>query len=371
MKASNIFLRVGLFFILLTTTACIPGITWLPDSNGFVYTTENRSLVHFDVAKRKARTLVEDTETETACPAVSPDGKQVAVARLFHEKGKPSTLQIIIYNMSGKVARRSTPFIYSEAGVSNENEKLGVTILFWSPRENHIIVSDYTSTKPKSSIYDLKTNQLSILPGAHPAPFGDNPIRPDGKGFLVAKFGDKHVAGMSFIDRQGKEHAIPLTPEALNSEDKRDMLAWPFLFTSSWEGSKAVVFGSVGRFEIDTDKYIAKFTSTPQAQLNRDRQLMQQFAFQNSSKVVRVWTITKRNGPNAEDFHRLEIFDSNERKPKTLIQRARSCTLFPSPNRKLVAVRCFDAQLKEGKQSDLILLINHQGEIAARNTVEK
>jgi len=68
MKTSNTLLSVGLFLILPTTTGCIPVITWLPDSSGFVYTTESRSLVIFDVAKGKERTIVDDTETGTLWP---------------------------------------------------------------------------------------------------------------------------------------------------------------------------------------------------------------------------------------------------------------------------------------------------------------
>ncbi len=372
MKTSNTLLRVGLFLIVLTNTGCIPGITWLPDSSGFVYTTENRSLVHFDVAKGKERTIVDDTETETAWPAVSPDGKQVAVARLVHENGKPDFLQIIIYDMNGKVTRRSSPFIYSEAGVANDKDNPGGTILFWGPLDNQIIVDTYGgSGKPKCAIYDMKGNRISFVPGtAHPAAFGGNPIRPDGKGFLVARIGDQFVAGMSFIDREGKEHVIAMKPEALDCENKRDMLAWPFLGTSWWEGNKAIVFDPMGRFEIDTDRFVGKFTSSPQAQPNNDTDIMQQFAFPSTSKVLRVLQNSKLQAENPYDFQRLEIFDSQHKKTKPLIKGARSFILFPSPNRKLVAVR-MDNETKEGKQSVMFLVVNRQGEIAAQTAKEK
>jgi hypothetical protein len=66
----------------------------------------------------------------------------------------------------------------------------------------------------------------------------------------------------------------------------------------------------------------------------------------------------------------LEIFDTAEKKTKTLIERS-IFFLFPSPNRKLVAVRCFEAETKEGKQSDLILVIDQKGEVVAKTAQEK
>jgi hypothetical protein len=366
MKTSRTLLRAGFFLILLANTGCIPGITWLPDSSGFIYTTYSRNLIHFDVAKGKERTIVDDTETGTFWPGVSPDGKQVAVARLTHEKGKPDILQVIIYDMNGKVVQRSSAFTYSEAGVANDKDKPGIANLFWSPQDNKIIIDTYGgSGKFKCGIYDVKADRISFVLGAHPAAFGGNPCRPDGKGFLVAKIGDKDLTGMAFIDRQGNEHAIAMEPPEVPS--KQQMLAWPFIVTSSWDGNKAIVFDSKGRFEIDTDKYIGKFTSSAQAQPRNDTDILPQFAFPNSSKVLRVLEITKQN---REKFRRLEVFDTQEKKAKTLIGKG-DCILFPSPNRKLVAVRCFKAETKEGKQSDLILVINQQGEIVAQAAKDK
>jgi hypothetical protein len=266
------------------------------------------------------------------------------------------------------VIRRSSPFVYSEAGVANDKEGLGGTMLFWSPLDNQIIVDCWGgSGKPKCGIYDVKADRISFVAGKHPAAFAGNPIRPDGKGFLVAKEGDMGVAGMSFIDRLGKEHVIALKPQALDSKEKRDILECPCLFTSFWDGNKAVVFDSKGRFEIDTDRYIGQFTSSAQARPKNDEEIMAQFAFPNSSKVVRVLEITKHNRVK---FCRLEIFDTAEKKTKTLIERS-IFFLFPSPNRKLVAVRCFEAETKEGKQSDLILVIDQKGEVVAKTAQEK
>jgi Tol biopolymer transport system component len=87
---------------------------WLPDSSGFVYTTSKQQLLRYDVATGKTQVLVADTGTKTLSPAVSPDGKRIAVARL-HGKGKerdgvleagPDTLEIVVFDLDGKELHR-------------------------------------------------------------------------------------------------------------------------------------------------------------------------------------------------------------------------------------------------------------------------
>ena len=81
-------------------------VAWLPDSSGFVYTTSenNEQLSLFDLSTRKEQVLVKKTESSTLWPAVSPDGKQVATARVVREKDVPEKMQIIIYDLKGRKA---------------------------------------------------------------------------------------------------------------------------------------------------------------------------------------------------------------------------------------------------------------------------
>ena len=93
----------------LVMEGCIDGVGWLPDSSGFVFTAEDGRLVHFDVKSRKERVLVADTDSNTFWPAVSPDGKRIAVARLNYP-GQQGALQILNYDLSGKEILRSKKF---------------------------------------------------------------------------------------------------------------------------------------------------------------------------------------------------------------------------------------------------------------------
>src|SRR5262245_6052117 len=79
-------------------------VVWLPDSSGLVFAVpgHHTQLFFYNIATRKHCVLVEDTGTWTNWPAVSPDGKQIAVASLDYVKGKPGTLQLIRYDLDGK-----------------------------------------------------------------------------------------------------------------------------------------------------------------------------------------------------------------------------------------------------------------------------
>jgi Tol biopolymer transport system component len=104
-------------FMLLTISGCIP-VAWLPDSSGFIYTdgTDLEQLVHYDVAKGERRVLVEKMSASTFWPAVSPDGKKVAVARLVRDadQSKTQTMQVFMYDLQGKEIQRSTEFPWTK-----------------------------------------------------------------------------------------------------------------------------------------------------------------------------------------------------------------------------------------------------------------
>ncbi len=79
MRSSMAFAAVCLICLL---PGCVPGVGWLPDSSGFVYTTPQGELVAYDLATKQGRPLLKDPAAATTCwPAVSKGGK-VALARL-------------------------------------------------------------------------------------------------------------------------------------------------------------------------------------------------------------------------------------------------------------------------------------------------
>ena len=85
-------------------SGCVHGVGWLVDSSGFVFTTAKGHLIAYDIATKKQRILLTDrAAATTAWPAVSPDGKQIALARL-ELSGSHTKLQIEVCDLQGKVA---------------------------------------------------------------------------------------------------------------------------------------------------------------------------------------------------------------------------------------------------------------------------
>src|SRR5262249_8329243 len=97
--------------LLAASVGCLP-CGWLPDSIGFIYTDDRDfcRLVHYDLASGERRVLVARMPAHTPWPAVSPDGRHIAVARLTRhpDQQKPDTMQVILYDLKGKEARRSS-----------------------------------------------------------------------------------------------------------------------------------------------------------------------------------------------------------------------------------------------------------------------
>lgn len=145
MKSCKAVLAAILALLPLTATGCFPGITWLPDSSGFVYSggKEGEQLMLFDLAKGSPQTLVTDTKSKTLWPTVSPDGKRIAVGRFVHDKKKGGTLQIFIYDLQGQLSQKSSVFPIGDIG--DKGGDLIPTELFWAPN-NKIVVSAWTET---------------------------------------------------------------------------------------------------------------------------------------------------------------------------------------------------------------------------------
>jgi hypothetical protein len=65
--------------LVACTAGCYPGVAWLPDSSGFLYQGPG-GITHYDLKTGKARVLIQDGKNTTQLPAVTPDGKRIAVA---------------------------------------------------------------------------------------------------------------------------------------------------------------------------------------------------------------------------------------------------------------------------------------------------
>jgi hypothetical protein len=257
---------------LLANTGCIPDVAWLPDSSGIIYTTtdwgnrrssalpkeRNGWLMHFDLAARTPRRIAEtDTGTierseltiwssATIQPALSADGKRIAVARLDVKQEQTPALQVIVYDLQGQEVHRSRRFEWGE-----KPERLigreGYPQLFWSPQGNKLLVHAALT----SGICDLDKNQVVMLGAAIPSIYGTTPIRPDGKGFLVAR-----KNGVSFVDWEGKEAAIKLPADKPGGGMAEIPSCPAAVCWTRWEGDVAIATWKGTQLRIDTTRQI-------------------------------------------------------------------------------------------------------------------
>lgn len=338
--------------LLLLCAGCLPGVAWLPDSSGFYYADgkECKTLAHYDLKTKKSRAIVKDTDAITLWPGLSPDGKQLAVARWWQEKDRPSTLQVIVYDTAGKERKRSRVFPYIKAPV--DNARLGPCIVLWGTADKVIVLTD------ELAIYDVAQDRLTRVPDAAPLTGGNSPARPDGKGFL-AKVGSGDKAELAFIDWDGKIEKIagPVADEE----------SLPWSYTVDWKKNLAVVSGRKGTLRVDTEK--KKFTrqdGVAAKLLAGPGKVEGCFAFPGGRQVLCVFRRDKAE-PGEAGPDTIELQDLAAATRKVVLAGCNAVpTFFPAPDRKKVVVRIEEGPLKTPK----ILVIDDAGKVLATVTLE-
>jgi hypothetical protein len=362
--------------LVLLATGCVPNVSWLPDSSGFVYTTAKGTLVRYDVTKGTRRVLVADTGTNTIWPTVSPDGKRIAVARLNLDKDQPHTLQVILYDLEGIKVQRSQRLDWKGLDLDKDSPRLGTqTHLYWAPQGDRLLVYGNGTTAVYAPGTDRVVKQWR---GTQPLACGNTPIRPDGKGFLLGKHGDRFrkaaepkVGEIVFVDWDGREGQIKpkddRTTELLKSGDSpvKELVTWPVLFWSAWEGDVALVSWSEFRIRIDTDKRVVTVHALAEKEIPADQKdLHQQYTFPDGATRITVRSLEQKDA--GLPHFRVELSGPRANKPRALVEVTAVAVLQPAPNKQWVAVRCGGTpETPKNKGQDLILVVSHKGEVAA------
>jgi hypothetical protein len=376
---TTILRRLAVLLPLLAT-GCLPNATWLPDSSGFVYTGGDHKdkLYLYDLDKKAARTLV-DKGAGPAWPAVSPDGKRIAVA-LRHDDGTNVSLQVLVFDRDGK------QLLDSEAGTNIKmnwaKHEAGPSQVaaqaFWVPNQDKLLLY----TDGVTGFYDLKTKTNTTL-DVSLATFGSSPIRPDGKGFLALK----KEAGLVLIDWDGKEKDIQTMPKDAFDNQGADsplqgMLYFPLMHSSRWDGSTAIVSWDDVQVKIDADKLTAKLEHIKPAMSGDDKVIQDQVRLSGGG-VVRAVELTKRyrkdGAPNNDQYpfggYRVEVVKQGAKEPKTLMDGAGYFMIYPSPDGKKAVVKCsrsLEAIFTESKpDQDMLYLIDGIGDVTAKIDLSK
>ncbi len=355
--------RTLLAFVLACAAGCVPSVSWLPDSSGFVYCDGERfeRLVRYDLKDGLPKVLVEDTQTATFWPAVSPDGKQVALARFTGEKGKPYLMQVRLYGLDGKELHRSPDFEWKPDDGKADDTQTRPTRLFWSPKGDKVLVTDYIEDRGRTGVYDPATKKAVLLDG-FPAAFAGTPVRPDGKGFLLAQ-GENDALELFFVDWQGNKQAVALKPGAAADNDKRNALVWASFYTSRWDGNRALVTRGGSRITVDTAKLAAAHEAVEPESVE-GKPVEQQYAFAAGARL-RVLTVEEPDPEDANkkiEFHLLEVVKKGVKGPGAVVAKSKAPYLLaPSPDGKMVAMRYVAA----GTDTQKLLVVNGAGEVVA------
>ena len=274
--------------LLVTATGCFEDDTvWLPDSSGVVCIQADGALMHYDLTTSRRRILERAdwlrNKKGQFKPAVSPDGKRVAVIR--HVASKQShTVQFVLYNVSDGTKHESRVFALPAKEQLRATSTIGSGRVHWSPNGQRILFHvDATiettrearakrlfggllSDDPTIStlgVYDLRKDTVQVYDGLHESQLSRysslSPFTPDGRGFLAESAGGWQ--SLVFADWTGQTYDFKLTEALRNAAEpvkveskpsfgfefdeeeeefelEQIMLAWP---GASWKGSVAVL----------------------------------------------------------------------------------------------------------------------------------
>jgi hypothetical protein len=371
---------------LLGSTGCFPGVAWLPDSSGLIYTSGKgfKQLVHYDLTRGEQKILVADTGAPTFWPAVSPDGKRIAVARIEIKEDKgPATLQVILYGRDGKEVQRSKVFPWTEQTEPRppKDKSRPYPQLFWAPQGQGIIINDAANTNV--GIYDPKTDRLINVKEGWLLSFTGGPVRPDGAGFLVMHNVKGFVGGpeggdwkprFGLVGWDGKEQAIKPPPllldeKALKKETDVHKLAAllnPYLYQSGWDGDVASVSWNVDRLRYFTKKGEAVIDSVKPLKADDGRLVQIRHQFPGGQAEVRVVSLHGVDNKASTEGVRLEVRKPGQRKAEVVLEQADFCLPTPSPNGRLVALWCVSDTRKGGEGRMDILVVDDKGRVTAR-----
>jgi hypothetical protein len=331
--------------LLIGAAGCIPdSVVWLPDSSSFVYTDKQGSRLNcYDLMKGARKVIVENTSTKTCWPAVSPDGKRLAVAKIESSTAAGSDIctyrtQVIIYDLDGhQVAQSRVHESTERVGqvASNSTSTMEDAGLNWSGPANKILL--------EKAIYDCTKDEFVDI-NVMPWPTNNLPVAPNKKGFLAMT-----EKGLVFVDWDGWIKAF---------KDAPDMAKVEFV-SFEWDGDVAKLVTSDGVHEYDVVRMMYTFNRRSPQVIQSDGKLYWIQSFANGGSNLSIF-----DSPDGTRGCRMEVQEVATGRRKVIVPQGQfECSKinFPSPNGKFFAVRWVSAQ----KHSAIIMVFDQQGSLLA------
>src|SRR5262249_18780079 len=146
--------------------------------------------------------------------------------------------------------------------------------------------------------------------------FGNTPIRPDGKVFLVVREVDMQLE-IAFVDWEGKSQKVSLDVAAADNDEKKTMLYFPSIFQSRWNADTAEVSYKQTRFRLDAKKLKGVFEDSPGTEAPAGLEnLQQQHVFAGG---VKVRALIAKDSEGNFGKSRLEIITPGAQKPRVVM----------------------------------------------------
>ena len=295
--------------LCLLAAGCVENV-WLPDSSGFVCITRDHTLVHCDLAKKTQRVIMKHDwlhgeEEVFERPAISPDGKRVALVRHVSSKDA-ETAQILIYDLaSGKEVEKSKEIALPGHADFSPQPLVRSGMVFWAPDGKHMLFQvdaplfkNGERVKPQLfsdeqndtsvttlGLYDLGSKKHVLFTNLSLDPedvmSGFQPFTPDNRGAIVFRKGGKSKKGAEdtaaeqgwqatvFVNWEGREQTFKLSKAMVEAEEqdrqerekmrKSGQRGYDDLTPPHWDGGVAVVPTYRGFACLDTAKMTADY----------------------------------------------------------------------------------------------------------------
>lgn len=380
-----------LIVFLLAIPGCVP-TTWLPDSSGFIYVKVKGpsaeklavgQLVHFDIKKNSSQVIVDDIGSLTFWPAISPDGKRVAIARYTMAPDRETTCRVVIYDLAGKKLRETKDFPWCPHG----EEK--ATMVFWSPKDDILVLTDMTRT----AFYKLNAENPKVMENSRPILYGGTPIRPDGKGCLMQlDVAEGRQPRVALVDWEGNESKIDLSayevqkPEARAFGPEFDtataVLVAGLLLPSGWDGNSAWAGPKrlKSTMQVDTARK-SLFLTGGFAGLPVEVKNISETDGLRSFDLNAETSINIVPNPDPARSNRMDFVQSNSRvvavnhktgEEKILVEKVppELCMFLPSPDAKYI-VLCFDYGLRPSSEPPQTLVFNNEAKLVCKIVTEE
>jgi hypothetical protein len=335
--------RIIPIVVVAFASGCGHGVAWRADSSSFLYTDKGGTrVVAFDLKTKTSRPVVTDAETKTLLPALSPDGKRLAVARLEYSKGFKPRLQVRIYSSEGKEEKRSAWF--ERNSEPSQDDRVEAVYLYWTAQDRLALVAD------GMCIYDVRQDRLIDVEKVMPWFFGGSILRPDGKGCLVYRE-SAGVAELLFLDWDGAVRPLG----KLSNKAAQGMT-----FLAEWDGDVALFLHDGAIHEADTAKGTLRISKRKPPVLKSEGTLLAYHVFPGGTKALCVYEREEGKGNGKRVYQAVESQNLANSSRTLLMDKGQlSLVLYPSPDRKTVVL----SYMPNGNQETRLLVVGADGKV--------